>query len=266
MGLFSKEACAICGKETRFSKTKLADGNYICSKCSYDEHYHHNDLQGIYARTKIPSRKLTLEEVKSYHEIRQQNLEELKTFNWTESMGLEFQIDENSKQVIFADYFTCTNKDKLLAKNPPVFKMENLAFMHVMFSEIKSSETVTLKATAESKAYLIMGFEDPVFDVFKIEIGKIKAKEGFLFDKVKGDKKIIKIMDKLNSMRDKAIEEAASKNILVPANNMDSFWTMLSRASFMGYVSSSEVKDYLKQYCGKDKTLIREIKAKYNIK
>ena len=73
-------------------------------------------------------------------------------------------------------------------------------------------------------------------------------------------------MDKLNSMRDKAIEEAASKNILVPANNMDSFWTMLSRASFMGYVSSSEVKDYLKQYCGKDKTLIREIKAKYNIK
>ena len=43
MGLFSKEACAICGKETRFSKTKLADGNYICSKCSYDEHYHHID-------------------------------------------------------------------------------------------------------------------------------------------------------------------------------------------------------------------------------
>lgn len=266
MGLFSKEACAICGKETRFSKTKLADGNYICGNCLGDIHYHHNSLQGVYERTKYVLKKLTLEDVKSYLDIRKQNLEELKTFNWTESLGLEFQIDKNSNQVIFADYFTCTNKDKLLAKNPPVFKLGNLAFLHLTFSATESSQTVTGKATAESTAYLIMGFEDPVFDIFKIEIGKLKTKEGLFTAKVKGTSKIEDIFDTINEMRNVAIAEAEANNILIPANNMDSFWRALSRASFMGYVSSSEVKDYLKQYCGKDKTLIREIKAKYNIK
>ena len=105
-----------------------------------------------------------------------------------------------------------------------------------------------------------------LFDVFKVEIGKIKAKEGLFFDKVKGTSKVEEIFDAISAMRNAAIAEADANGTVIPANNIDSFWTMLSRASFMGYVSSSEVKDYLKQYCGKDKTLIREIKAKYNIK
>jgi hypothetical protein len=265
MGLFTKVTCAICGKETRFSKIKLAGGDYICADCSHAMHFHHNDLQGVFERTKIPTGKLTLEEVKSYHEIRKQNLEQLQTFNWTDSLGLEFQIDKNSNQVIFADFFTCDNKKKLLEKNPPVFKMENLAFMHLTFSDVTTSQTVTLKETAQSQAYLILGFEDPVFDVFKVEIGKLKAKEGFFSDKVKGGKKIEKIFDTVLEMKNAAIAKAEADNVLIPANSMDSFWKMLSRAYYMGYVSSKDVKNYLSQYCGKDKNLIREIKKEYNL-
>ncbi len=265
MGLFSKEACAICGKETRFSKIKLADGNYICGKCSSEIHYKHDDFQGIYDRTKLENKKMSLEEVNSYYEIRKQNLEELKNFKCSMPLGKNILIDEQSNQLVLFDYFSYTT-NKLLEKNPPIFKLKDLAFMHLAFSEIKESQTVTGKGTAESNAYLILGFEDPVFDVFKVEIGKIKAKEGLFFDKVKGTSKVEEIYDAISAMRNAAIAEAEANGTVIPANNIDSFWTMLSRASFMGYVSSSEVKDYLKQYCGKDKTLIREIKAKYNIK
>lgn len=265
MGLFSKEACAICGTETRFTKIKLAGGKYICSKCDYDMYFHHNYLQGIHENVKIPAKNLTLEQVKAYLEIRQKNLQELKTFNWTESLGLEFQIDENSNQVIFADYSTCTKQDKLLAKNPPVFKMENLAFMHLAFSETESSQTATLKATAESQASLILGFDDPVFDVFKVDIGKLKAKQGLLFDKVKGGDKIQKITDKLTDMRDRAIEAAEEAGISVPANNIDLFWKMLASSYYKGYITAKEVKDYLKQYCGNDRAMIKEIKNTYNL-
>ena len=39
MGLFSKETCCFCGKEVgMMSRTKLADGNYICNDCRYLTH------------------------------------------------------------------------------------------------------------------------------------------------------------------------------------------------------------------------------------
>ena len=80
MGLFTKVPCAICGKETRFSKTKLADGNYICGNCLGDTYYAHDLFLGIRATTKLDFKKMTLEDVKACYEIRKQNLEELKNF------------------------------------------------------------------------------------------------------------------------------------------------------------------------------------------
>lgn len=265
MGLFSKETCVICGEETRFSKKKLAGGEYICGDCIGKMYFSHNDLQGIHASVKLPYKNLTLEQVKSCLDIRKRNLEELETFNFTESLGLEFQIDENSNQVIFTDYFTCSKREKLLEKNPPVFKMKNLAFIHIAFSETETSQTVTMKATAECKVYLILGFDDPVFDIFKIEIGKIKAKEGLFSDKIKGTDKIDRITNKIVEMRNRAIEEAEEEGISIPATDMDLFWKMLSGSYYKGYVTSKDVKEYLKQYCRNDRAMIKEIKNTYDL-
>ena len=205
MGLFSKEACAICGKESRFSKIKLADGNNLCSNCSHNSYYHHDSFIGVNdkIRDNIDN---SLADVNALYEIRKQNLTELKTFKCTQSLGSNIHLDEYNHKVIFVDYFLATNQKKLLEKNPPVFKLKNLTYIDVEFSQDKESMTVTGKPTVESQAFLILKIDDPVYDSFKIEIGKLKAKSGLLFDKVKGDKKIKNILDTITAARDAAIE------------------------------------------------------------
>lgn len=205
MGLFSKETCAICGKESRFSKIKLADGNYICSNCSHNSYYHHDSFIGVNdkIRDNIDN---SLADVNALYEIRKQNLTELETFKCTQSLGSNIHLDEYNHKVIFVDYFLATNQKKLLEKNPPVFKLKNLTYIDVEFSQDKESMTVTGKPTVESQAFLILKIDDPVYDSFKIEIGKLKAKSGLLFDKVKGDKKIKNILDTITAARDAAIE------------------------------------------------------------
>lgn len=206
MGLFTKVTCAICGKETRFSKTKLADGNYICGNCLGETYYMHDVFQGINASTKLDYKKMTLNDIKLCYEIRKQNLSELETFKCTQPLGSNIHLDEYNHKVIFVDYFLATSQKKLLEKNPPVFKLKNLTYIDVEFSQDKESMTVTGKPTVESQAFLILKFDDPVYDSFKIEIGKLKAKSGLLFDKVTGDKKIKNILDTITAARDAAIE------------------------------------------------------------
>lgn len=266
MGLFSKVTCSICGKQTRFSKTKLADGNYICTSCYIGSRYLADSFLGVKVGVKHDMKELTLEDVNSLYEIRRQNLNEVQNFKCTTPLGKNMVVDEDAGKIIFEDYLSYTQKKGFLKKNPYVFNVENLALIHTIFSETETSQTITGKAKAESKAYLILGFEDPVYDIVKVEIGKLTAKSGILFDKVKGVSKIEDIRNTIEKMRDKAITKAEANNVLIPANSADSFWKLLSEASYNGYVTSREVKEYLKQYCGNDRNMIKEIKATYNLK
>lgn len=208
MGLFTKVTCAICGKETRFSKTKLADGNYICGNCLGETYYMHDVFQGINASTKLDYKKMTLNDIKLCYEIRKQNLEKLNDFKCSKLFGKTILVDERTKQLVFFDYFSYTRKGKMLQKNPPIFKLKDIISMRLEFSETTASQTVSGKAKAESTAYLIFEFDDPVFDVIKVEIGKIETKSGFFGDKIKGSKEIEEIVDTLNAMRNAAIAEA----------------------------------------------------------
>lgn len=265
MGLFEKKLCAICGKKKGLFGAKLKDGNYLCFDCLSKMSFSPVLGSGIELNLKAKPSELTLDEFNEYVELRQSNLEELQDFNCTKSLCGNIQIDEDAQEIIFVDNATFSNKERLYEQNPPIFKVENLALARITLSEIETGTTITGKAKAECKVYLVVGFEDPVYDVSRIEIGKRKAKEGFLSDKVTESPDIEVLTKTIASMLDWEISICEGEDVVTPAASMDSFWRMVNRAKSRGYMSSDEIRECLKNYYGRDKAAIREIRKTYDL-
>lgn len=90
MGLFSKgkQSCDICGKTIGFGKVKCLDG-VICGDCQ---------LKQYKVSKIIGSNKLTLDEIKSYICLGNENIERYNNFKESKKVGKYFAIDEKNRQ------------------------------------------------------------------------------------------------------------------------------------------------------------------------
>lgn len=271
MGLFDKKTCAACGNKKGLLGSKLADGNYLCSNCSmkyfYIESFEFMDKNKKEAKyhTKIREDKITLEEYHKLIQLRERNLEELQNFNCTKSYGEIVHIDVDNARMIFVDKIIFENKKRLYKENPPVFKMADLAFARMTFSEDKESVSITGAAKVESKILLTLGFEDPVYDIIHMEVGRITAKSGLFGTRSKAPKDIAELMQVVGSILEWDVAWDDDCDLDVPDICMDSYWKLAKKANDHGYMSRDDLKMCLKNYYGKDKKLMREVKKKYDL-
>ena len=105
MGLFEKKFCDICGEKiSLLGNRKLEDGN-ICKDCA-------NKLSPFFSERK----KSTLEEIKQQLAYREQNKQNLASFNATRTIGNEWKviIDDNQRK------FVVTRKNDFRAENADI--------------------------------------------------------------------------------------------------------------------------------------------------
>lgn len=270
MGIFDKKTCVICGNQQRVLGVKLADGNYLCTDC-YSK-YHYNEsfaFQDTFKKQakyheKISS-EMTLEQYHSLVQLREKNLEELKNFNCTKSFGGIVHFDVEKGTVIFIEKTIFMDKKRLLKENPPVFKMANLGFARISTTETKESKTLTGKPMAECKILLTLGFDDPLYDIIHMEVGKITAKPGMFGVKTKKTKDIEEMIQTIEALLTWEVAWSEEYDVDIPAGSMDAYWRLAKRAKYYGYVSSGDIKAMLKNYYGKDKKLMREVKQQYGL-
>ncbi len=261
--LFTKKTCDSCGKKVGLFGCRLSDGNTLCAECKDKMYYTPGPFSEIEWNVKFTAKDVSFQQYNEYVAIRQKNLEDLQDFNATISLCGNIHLDEDAQELVFVSNDIFNNKAKLYADNPPVFRMKDLGMARITTSEIRTSETITGKAQAECTVYLVIGFEDPIYDVFRVKIGERKAKEGFFSDKVTESPDIQALKDKLSDMLNWEIDISNNEGADNAVTSMDSYWRMVRRALDMKYMTSDEVTDCLREYYGRDKTTIRAIRKNY---
>ena len=265
MGLFDKKICAVCGKKKGLFGTKLSDGQYLCGDCT-DAFTHFEPLSQIKFNQKIQLKDLSLVEYQDQLARRRNNLAELDEFSATKSFCGFIQIDEDAQQILFVEDRVFKNEKKLKEVNPPIFKIENLAFIRMTFQDGDVETTLTGKPMLESKVFLVMGFEDPIYDVIRVEVGKITSKTGLFGNvKTKTSPDIDALTKTISGMMDWEISWSADHDIVTPAADMDAYWRLAKRAKDYGYITGEDITECLRNYYGKDRIKIREIKKQYKM-
>ncbi len=113
MGLFSKEACAFCGKEVgALSRTKIAGGDYICTDCKYLTHPF------------IRKDKLNTEQTRALMEEMARDEEYFQSVVWSKP----YNISAGGKRFIFyhnneTKEFALSTPETEKYKNHPVFSL-----------------------------------------------------------------------------------------------------------------------------------------------
>lgn len=263
--LFTKTTCDSCGKKVGLFGCRLTDGHALCSECKDKMYYTPGFLSSIEWNVKLEARDVTFQQYNEFVAMRQKNLEDLQDFNATISLCGTVHLDEDAQELVFVDEDIFNNKAKLYAANPPVFKMKDFAMGRITTSEIRTSETMTGKAKAECTVYLVIGFEDPIYDVLRVKIGERKAKEGFFTDKVTESPDIQVLKNKLEDMLNWETAISNEEGTDNAITSMDSYWRMVSRARVKNYMTSDEVTDCLKEHYGRDKATIREVRKIYGL-
>lgn len=251
MGLFDKKYCAVCGnKKGLIGGATLVDGNELCLHCAVavDNTYIKG---GISLNLRTPMKKMDLEKYKELAELREENKEKLESFESTLCLCKVVHIDAKRREILFVDDNTFNNKKALCQENPHVFKLDDMKFYAAVGSYVTKGQTITGKETAECTQYLVAGFDDPVFDMCKMEIGKLKAVAGFFKDKIKRSPEIDRLFNVLAEG--------------VPPVDENEMWEYVSRARECGFVSKSDVRDMLEEQYGFDNKKIKEIKLRYNL-
>lgn len=110
--LFEKKICAICGSEIKLlGNRKLEDGN-MCKHCA-------EKLSPWFSER----RESTVAEIKEQLAYREENLEVVKQFNVTRTIGGDYKkvlLDENQK------LFTVTSARDLVEANPDILKFSQV--------------------------------------------------------------------------------------------------------------------------------------------
>ncbi len=110
--LFEKKICAICGSEIKLlGNRKLEDGN-MCKHCA-------EKLSPWFSER----RESTVAEIKEQLAYREENLEVVKNFNVTRTIGGDYKkvlLDENQK------LFTVTSARDLVDANPDILKFSQV--------------------------------------------------------------------------------------------------------------------------------------------
>ena len=264
MGLFDKKFCTECGKKKGLLGIKLADGNYLCADCNLKTNVTYRNSKIDMRRTAI-DKTMDIDTYRSAVAYRKVNLEKLEQFEATVSLCGVVQIDEDAQQIVFVDNSTYNNREWLYQQNPPVYNFSDLAFTRITYSSVESSTTLMGNAKAECTVYLVAGFEDPLYDVIRVEIGKITVKEGFFSDKTIVSPDIEKLTAVISSMMDWEIAWSAENDVTTPAASMDAYWRLAKRAKDEFFITDEEVKECLHNYYGKDRKLIKEIRKTYGL-
>lgn len=265
MGLFDKKFCAVCGKKKGILGIKLSDGEYLCSDCA-GKFEHFEPLLQVRANKRVNLKDLTLLQYRDQLARRENNREELQEFQADKSFCGFIQVDVDAQQLLFVENRMFENKKKLLEANPPIFKVENLAFMRLTFQDGEVETTITGKPKMETKMFLVLGFEDPVYDVLRVEIGKITAKTGMFGNvKTKTSPDAENLTKLISDMVSWEISWSADHDVLTPASDMDSYWRLARRAKDYGYITSEDITECLRNYYGKDRIRIKETKKKYGL-
>jgi len=113
MGLFSKEACAFCGKEVGvMHRTKVAGGDYLCTDCKYLTHpFIRND-------------KLNVEQTRALMEETARDEAYFQSVKWDKP----YDISGGGKRFIFyynaeSKEFALSTPETLKYRNHPVFQI-----------------------------------------------------------------------------------------------------------------------------------------------
>lgn len=265
MGLFDAKLCAECGRKKGLFGTKLSDGQYLCGDCA-TAFTHFEPLSQIKFNQKVQLKELNLVQYQDQLARRRNNLEELEDFSATKSFCGFIQIDEDTQQLLFVEDRTFRNEKKLREINPPIFKIENLAFMRLTFQDGEVETGITGKPKMESKVFMVLGFEDPIYDVIRLEIGKITSKTGMFGGvKTKVSPDIDALTKTISDMMSWEISWSADHDVVTPASDMDAYWRLAKRAKDYGYITTEDITECLRSYYGKDRIKIREVKKLYKL-
>ncbi len=98
MGFFGKEVCSICEKEIGLSRTRIADGKYICPSCFKEAGF--DKLSNV---TK-PIKQMSIADVEKAIQAQNENKLELDSFNPTKRIGNFVEFDDNSKKMGATDW------------------------------------------------------------------------------------------------------------------------------------------------------------------
>lgn len=264
MGLFDKKLCTICGKKKGLFGYKLADGNYLCADCA-DKYAHNALFDGAKYHKKYTPSDLTLTQYQDFVAMRENNLYELEEFSPSKTFLGFIHIDEDAQEMVISEGSVFSNKKKLMESNPPVFEFENLAFVRVVFSAPEESTTLTGKAKVESQIRIILGFVDPLYDIICINAGKMVTKDSMFGIKTTVNPEIKELMHTIDDMISWEISWSADNDVMTPAADMDAYWKLAKRAKDLGYLSGDDIRECLRNYYGKDRARIREVKKTYGL-
>lgn len=265
MGLFDKKFCKACGEKKGLFGEKLKDGNYLCSKCSSKHVFPFSYAPANVTYRHKPLSELTFDEYESLVAERDNNREELQEFCRTNSYCKSIQIDEDAREMVFISDADFENQKQLIKFNPPIFKTENLSFARVTFSENEESTTLSGKAKVESKIYLVLGFVDPLYDIIRIEVGKLTVKSGFFGTKTSVPPELDKLMAKLSEILSWEVSWSAENDVMTPAVDMDAYWRLAKKAKDYGYLTAEDIRTCLHNYYGRDRKMLREAKKMYGL-
>ena len=264
MGLFDKKFCAVCGNKKDLFGPRIKDSQYLCSKCS-SKLYYEGGID-IKLKNKISFDDMTMDDYKYYLSEAEKNLEELKQFIPTKTFE-NIQVDEQTETILIYNKYLMEDKEKMYLNNPPVIKIEDIALAMPSFSKIEQGTTITGKAKATQKVFLVLGVENPVYTVIKVPLGKMEAKEGFLGGtNVSKDPEIQGFFDVLNPMlRWEMLRMEEEGESLSVARNADAYWSKVAEAKRANYITADDVTYVLKSSFGRDRASIKEIRRTYGL-
>ena len=151
MGLFSKQECAHCGNPANLvTRTKLADGKYICFDCS--------NKCPLMVRDKFLS-SYTYQDYLDYIAHREENRKRLESFRAEASYFGYIHADLEKGWMIFTWEDNLKTKDRLLNENPDIFEMKDLIYSE-FFYNIKDIKEGVFHGKVKADVRLVISFKN----------------------------------------------------------------------------------------------------------
>lgn len=244
MGLFDKKICSVCNKKAGMLRTTLCDGTYLCPDCAYDLIMpEKKDGANFYANFRLED--LDLKAVQALVEQRKRNQDNVKKFTCTKSLGDYFHIDMPNGMMVFTDKYNL-RKNKITCGNPPIFFFDSLCLYHpiIVAAEEHSSFTGNV---VECKINMVLGFNDPVYDIISVPIGIMKTKQGLFKTKTDMPPILEDALITCGEMREALNNWATEKGEYAAGAGKELLKKLVYRAKDLGILTADEALQALEE-------------------